>query len=59
MAYRDMLKAVSLANLTYKQRADVKKAFQARKKQLEVALAAVNQGLEELAQSPKPKKAAK
>jgi hypothetical protein len=54
---RDLLKAVSLSDLTDKQRADLKKTFEARKKELQRALTAVERGLAQL--SKPAKKAAK
>ena len=54
---RDLLKAVSLSDLTDKQRAELKKTFEARKKELQRALTAVERGLAQL--SKPAKKAAK
>jgi len=57
MVVRDLLKAVSLSDLTDKQKAELKKTFEARKKELQRALTAVERGLAQL--SKPAKKAAK
>jgi hypothetical protein len=47
MLIRDLLRAGSLSNLTEKRKAELKKTFEARRKELQRALAAVERGLAE------------
>ena len=48
MSLRDILRAISLSDLTDKERADLRKVFETRRRELQRALAAVERGLAHL-----------
>lgn len=54
--FRDVLRALPLSELTEEEKAGLRKAFEARRKELKKALAAVEQGLRDLSA---PKRRAK
>jgi hypothetical protein len=58
MSFRDVLRAVSLSDLSDKQKRDLKKVFENRRKELRAALAAVETCLTDLAK-PAAKKIAR
>jgi hypothetical protein len=59
MPIKDVLKLVKFDELTDEQRSELRQKFQERRRDLQAALKAIDQGLEALAAKPKSKRTAK
>jgi hypothetical protein len=59
MPIKDVLRLIKFDELTNEQKSELTQKFQARKRELQAAMKAIDQGLAALARKRKPRRAAK